>query len=124
MTEEQFRALIAAGRESESLEAKPGGSRGDQYLAARIVRAALGMTNHEGGGFVIIGIEERLDGTFDLVGIPLANLATWNHDDVSAMINGIAERVLQQHWIVVNRRVLFDLWIKLRLALENRVQPL
>ena len=91
MTEEQFRALIAAGRESESLEAKPGGTRDDQYLAARVVRAALGMTNHEGGGFVVIGVEERADGTFDLVGIPAANLATWNHDDVSAMINGVAD---------------------------------
>lgn len=91
MTEEQFRALIAAGRESESLEAKPGGLRTDVYLGARVVRAALGMANHERGGFVVIGVEERADGTFDLVGVPATNLPTWNHDDVSAMINGVAE---------------------------------
>jgi predicted HTH transcriptional regulator len=91
MTEEQFRALIAAGRESESVEAKPGGLRTDAYLGARVVRSALGMTNHEGGGFIVIGIEEQADGMFDLVGIPAANLPTWNHDDVSAMINGVAD---------------------------------
>jgi hypothetical protein len=91
MTEEQFRALIAAGRESESLEVKPGGLRTDPYVGARVVRAALGMANHEGGGFIVIGIEERSDGTFDLAGIPTANLGSWNHDDVSAMINGVAE---------------------------------
>jgi hypothetical protein len=91
VTEEHFRALIAAGRESESLEAKPGGLRTDSILGARVVRAALGMANHEGGGFIVIGIKERADGTFDLVGVPSANLATWNHDDVSAMINGIAD---------------------------------
>lgn len=91
MTEERFRALIAAGRESSSLEAKPGGLRTDPYVGARVVRAALGMTNHAGGGFIVIGIEERPDGTFDLVGIPTENLATWNHDDVSAMINGVAD---------------------------------
>jgi hypothetical protein len=91
MTEEQFRALIAPGRESESLEAKPGGLRTDQILGARVVRAALGMANHEGGGSIVIGIGEQPDGTFDLTGIPAANLATWNHDDVSAMINGVAD---------------------------------
>lgn len=91
MTEEQFRALIAAGRESESLEAKPGGLRTDRFLGARVVRSALGMANHEGGGFIVIGVEERADGTFDLVGVPAVNLATWNHDDVSAMINGVAD---------------------------------
>lgn len=91
MTEDQFRALIAAGRESESLEAKPGGSRTDQFLGARVVRAALGMANHEGGGFIAVGITERADGTFELTGISSANLEGWNHDDVSAMINGVAE---------------------------------
>jgi hypothetical protein len=72
MTEDQFRALIAAGRESESLEAKPGGLRTGQFLGARLIRAALGMTNHEGGGFVVVGIEEHQDGTFELVGVPTA----------------------------------------------------
>jgi len=57
MTEEQFRTLIAAGRESESLEAKPGSLRTDSILGGRVVRAALGMANHEGGGFIVIGIE-------------------------------------------------------------------
>jgi predicted HTH transcriptional regulator len=91
VTEEQFLALISVGRETESLEAKPGGARSDQFLAARVVRAALGMANHEGGGWIVIGIEEEPDGTFDLVGVPEANLAGWNHDDVSAMINGCAQ---------------------------------
>ena len=58
------KALIAAGRESESLEAKPGGLRTDQMLGARVVRGALGMANHEGGGFIVIGIEELANGTF------------------------------------------------------------
>lgn len=50
MTDEQFKALVAPNRESESLEAKPGGNRADAVLAARVIRAALGMANHEGGG--------------------------------------------------------------------------
>jgi hypothetical protein len=87
MTDEQFKALIAANRESESLEAKPGGPRTDRILAAKVIRAALGMANHDGGGWVVVGIEERGDGTFELSGVPAANVATWNHDDVSAMIN-------------------------------------
>ena len=91
MTEEKFLALIAAGRESESLEAKPGGIRTDALLGARVVRAALGMANHEGGGFIVVGIEEDQAGRFQLTGIPDANLASWNHDDVSSMINGAAE---------------------------------
>src|SRR5690606_2409588 len=35
MTEEQFRALIAAGRGSESLEAKPGGTRDDASRSSK-----------------------------------------------------------------------------------------
>lgn len=92
MTSEELRSLLAIGRESESLEVKAGGSRtADPILAARVVRAALGMANHEGGGWIIVGIEENADGTFNLVGTPAANVATWNHDDVSAMINGVAD---------------------------------
>lgn len=91
MTDEQFKALVAPNRESESLEAKAGGNRTDAILAARVIRAALGMANHEGGGWIVVGIEERADGTFDLSGVRIANVASWNHDDVSAMINGVAD---------------------------------
>jgi len=49
------------------------------------------MANHQDGGWIVIGIEELADGRFDLTGVPAANLPTWNHDDVSAMINGVAD---------------------------------
>lgn len=91
MDEQQFKALIATGRETESLEVKAGGPRTDPFLGSKVIRAALGMTNHEGGGWIVVGIEEKADGSFDPTGVALANLATWNHDDVSAMINGCAE---------------------------------
>jgi hypothetical protein len=91
MTADAFRALVAPNRESESLEVKAGGPRSDQFLAARVIRAALGLANHEGGGWIVIGIEEDVDGSFRFTGIPEAHLPTWNHDDVSAAINGSAD---------------------------------
>jgi predicted HTH transcriptional regulator len=51
----------------------------------------MGMANHEQGGWIVVGIEEDSDGTFTLVGIPPDNVPSWNHDDVSAMVNGVAD---------------------------------
>lgn len=90
ISEEDFLALAAPGRESAGLEAKPGGSRSDPVLGALVTRAALGLANHEGGGWILVGIEESASG-FNLVGVPDINLPSWNHDDVASMINGVAD---------------------------------
>jgi predicted HTH transcriptional regulator len=91
MTTEEFIDLIEQGHESPAVEFKPGAPRTAQAVFARIARAVLALSNRRDGGWVIIGVEEKGGKTPILKGVEAADLAGWNHDDVSAALNGFAD---------------------------------
>ncbi|HEX9988029.1 MAG TPA: RNA-binding domain-containing protein [Chloroflexia bacterium] len=85
MTDEQFSELIALlVHEQRGIEVKGPGLRTDRQLAAKVVRAALSMSNRRTGGLIIIGIDEQ-NGAFTPTGLSDVELATWRYDDVSTL---------------------------------------
>ena len=82
MTDEEFAKIIALGHETRGVEFKPAGPLSNRPLAARVVRAVLGMANRRNGGFVIVGVED-FDDALKPVGLNESDLATWNFDDIA-----------------------------------------
>ena len=83
ITNKQFEEFLARGHELPGVEFKGPGSRGDDYLRAKVVRAIIGMTNRRDGGIVIIGVEER-NGNLNPSGLSQNDLRTWkNYDHVT-----------------------------------------
>ena len=90
MTDEEFAKIIALGHETRGVEFKPPGPLSNRPLAARVVRAVLGMVNRRDGGLVIIGVEE-IDDALDPVGLTEDDLATWSFDDVADRLAAYVE---------------------------------
>jgi predicted HTH transcriptional regulator len=83
MDAEEFRTLVAIGREQQGVEFKGPGSRtGNRQLMAKVFRAVLSMANRQDGGLVIVGVAERPTG-LDPVGLTDEELATWAYDDLA-----------------------------------------
>lgn len=85
MTDREFEEILARGHERRGTEFKGPGPRTDRYFFARVTRAVLGMANHRDGGLVVIGIEDK-NSVIKPVGLNAADLATWNHDEVSTSL--------------------------------------
>ena len=90
MTDEEFAKIIALGHETRGVEFKPPGPLSNRPLAARVVRAVLGMANRRDGGLVIIGVED-IDDVLNPVGLTDDDLATWNYDDVADRLAAYAD---------------------------------
>jgi hypothetical protein len=90
MNEQEFRELLAYGREQYGVEFKGPGSRKDKHLLAKVIRAVLSMANRRNGGIVIVGIEEK-NGELTPVGISDADLRTWNYDDFADSVAKYAD---------------------------------
>lgn len=88
MDERELGALVVAGREERNLEYKRAAPW--TQLRGQIVRTALGMANIEGGGFVVVGVNQQ-DQRFEPVGIDPADLATYRSDEIKARINSFAD---------------------------------
>lgn len=82
MTDQEFAEILDLGHETRGVEFKPPGPLSDRPLAARVVRAVLGMANRRDGGLVIIGVGEIGD-ELNPVGLTEEDLTTWNFDDVA-----------------------------------------
>ena len=86
---QDLKRYLEAGRsERRNLEYKRG-ARWDS-LKYNITKAALAMANLEGGGYVIIGVEDG-DGRYQLSGMPESDVRTYKIDDVSEFINKYAD---------------------------------
>lgn len=83
MNEQELREAIALGHEVQNLEFKPSGPRTDPLLFAKILRAALGISNLRDGGYILIGIKEIGSGV-QVDGLSDELLETWKYDYVAA----------------------------------------
>lgn len=91
MTEDQFAEYLTLGHELSNVEFKGPGSRTDQPLQAKIIRAVLGMANRRNGGVVILGVNEA-NSVLDPIGLTSAQLASWRaYDMVADLVNAYAD---------------------------------
>lgn len=93
MVDQEFRELLAYGREQAGVEYKGPGSRAtNKQLLAKVVRAMLSMSNRRNGGIVIVGVDEDSNGALLPVGLSEPDLATWNnYDDLADAIARYAD---------------------------------
>lgn len=82
MTDEQFAALLTLPHEQGHVEHKGPAAFKEQPLTAKVVRAALGMSNRRDGGMIIIGVEDN-QGQLNPVGLSAQQLTTWIHDHIA-----------------------------------------
>ncbi len=82
ITQEQFEEFLALTHEISAVEFKGPGSRRDNPLFGKVVRAVMGMANRRDGGFVIIGVTDH-NGVLSTIGLTGEQLATWRHDDIA-----------------------------------------
>lgn len=76
--------------EREDLEFKSGMAWDD--LRPKIAKAALGMANLQGGGYIIVGVRENRDGAaHEIDAMPAEIARTYSPDDVSEYLNAHAD---------------------------------
>mgnify|MGYP001457197679 CR=1 FL=1 len=85
---QELRSLIRAGRESRNLEYK--GAQPWRKVRSQVARTALGMANIEGGGHIIVGVDE-IRGRFVPRGLSPDMLRTFRSDEIKAHVNGFAD---------------------------------
>ena len=90
MTVDEFAQILERGHETPGLEFKGPGSRKDKDFFAKVVRAALAMTNRRNGGQIVIGVGEDGD-RLAPDGLSDKELTTWNHDDVTGAMSAYAD---------------------------------
>ena len=90
MTDLEFANILALGRETSGVEFKGPGPLSSGRLVAQVVRAVLAMANRQGGGIVIIGIEDAGD-SISPVGLGDFDLASWAYDDLADQIARYAD---------------------------------
>jgi predicted HTH transcriptional regulator len=93
MNDQEFKEMLAFGREQAGVEFKGPGSRtGNKQLFAKVVRAALSMANHRNGGLVVVGVDEGRDGVILPTGLSDTDLATWSvFDDLADQFSRYAD---------------------------------
>jgi len=88
VTEQDFETHLAHGHETNGVEFKGPGARTEGTYFLKVVRAILGMANRRDGGFVILGVE---DANLDPVGLSDEEANSWlNFDNLSASVNAYA----------------------------------
>ena len=94
MTPEDFSEILARERELRNVEFKAGGPRTSKFLLGKVLRAMLGMANHQDGGRVIIGVEE-VNKALTPSGISEEHAKTWTHDDLAAILGNYADPAIE-----------------------------
>jgi predicted HTH transcriptional regulator len=82
MNDEQFAILVEFGAEQRNVEFKGPGKITDKHHVHRVVRAILGMTNRQDGGFVAVGVMDN-NGSLDPVGMEVSILTGWTLDNLA-----------------------------------------
>ena len=91
LTNEEVQAIVAYGRETQSVEFKQDGSPVDKSFAALVARAAMALSNRRDGGHIILGIVDN-DPAGAKSGMSDDNVAAWlEHDDTMARLNIYAD---------------------------------
>ena len=92
--------LINEPRETLDVEVKEWLDLTDNEHRAMIAKEIIALANH-GGGFLVIGFEERADGTFQRSAGRPANLDAWSQDGIQSIIAKYADPGVQcrvHHW--------------------------
>lgn len=94
---------IALGYEQQGVEFKSAGPRTDSLLLAKVVRAAMGMSNQQYGGTVVIGVSEATDPPH-VQGLSASDLRSWRYDWTAASFGLYADPSIKFHREVVHHR--------------------
>lgn len=101
---EDLNRYLQSGRsERPDLEYKQGA--GWKSLRDKIAQAALAMANLEGGGYIIIGMEEDDHGRYNLAGVDKDDVNTYKKDDISEFINKYADPYVEINMEVFEERI-------------------
>jgi predicted HTH transcriptional regulator len=91
MDKDQFLQLVQLGREGRNLEFKRSAAWTDSEFKAKIIKSILAFSNVRDGGWIIIGVEQQDDGTFNLAGISPEHLATYTEDNIASSVAEFAD---------------------------------
>jgi predicted HTH transcriptional regulator len=91
MDSNEFYNLISDLREGRNKEFKQSTPWQETEFKCKIVKSVLAFTNVRDGGYIIIGIKELDNNTFDLEGMTENDLPTYNEDELSSVIAEYAD---------------------------------
>jgi hypothetical protein len=74
---EELQTRIALGRERRDTEFKASISLAKKEPLAKVIRAAIALANHAGGGYLVIGVSEHEPGRFALQSVAEDDIASW-----------------------------------------------
>lgn len=110
ITSDQLADILALGHEQRGVEFKGPGSTGDTAFRAKVIRAGLGLTNRRDGGYIIVGINDKipasggpgLDPQQVIEWTNYDNLATWfgEYADPAFRFEVVALQTRQGHTVV------------------------
>lgn len=86
-------SILETPSESRSIEFKPGLQWRDanhQHQLQDIIKSILGMSNIRDGGKIILGVPQKQDKTFDLVGMMPEELQTYDQDHIYQVVRAYA----------------------------------
>ena len=94
-----FDDLVNEPRETLDVENKEWLDLTDHDHRAVVAKEIIALSNH-GGGVLVVGFEEKTDGTFDAAAGRPANLDAWSQDNIQSIVAkyidpGVQCRVLQ-----------------------------
>lgn len=90
MSPDDLAQILALDSERSGIEFKIGRPRTDKPFAAKVAKAALGMSNRRDGGLIILGVEETPQGLVRH-GLDEAALETWRNDLVADLLSQYAD---------------------------------
>src|SRR3981189_827982 len=86
--------LVNEPRETLDVEVKEWLDLTNNDHPATIAKEIIALANH-GGGFLVIGSEERADGTFKSSASRPANLDAWSQDSIQSIVAKYADPSVQ-----------------------------
>jgi len=89
--EELILVGIEIGKELRNVEYKGSVSWNDDNPRQKIIKSMLAMANIRDGGSVIIGVEQKKGGTFELTGMTQGDFDSFNYDTISAVVAEFAD---------------------------------
>jgi predicted HTH transcriptional regulator len=97
MSSQDLCELILVGEEKRNLEYKAPMRWDNDLTKAKITKTILAMSNIRDGGWIVIGVNQLPNGTFERVGLTEEESNTFNHDDIAPFINGYADPYVKLH---------------------------
>lgn len=86
LQQDRVKYYFSLRHELPDVEFKGPGRRDENPLFGRVMRAAMAMANHRGGGVIILGVSEQAGG-LNFEGLTPAQLATWKYEDIADGFN-------------------------------------